>query len=423
MFQILFALICYNTDCLPPVAKIDPPPPRVACPKEFRAKNYAKSNGGADTWEVFCAESGSFVYGGLSFYDGEGISGTGGLLRLKRDTNQIELRRLPMLRDVSVNSIAADGDIVWFGTTQNGECTGQPFVHGLVRYDWKSGDIKTYEGTDDGPIGFVVDAIAIRDGVLWVQTDLGLSKFDGQWHHFDAKRREQPAKEILEPLLRTVPRECLRTETFDNELVDGLAKFRPRFLNAYLRSVPVREWQCPELRFMSARIKDFAALRQRVLSVDPPGSRFFPCAVEGFSVVKHGEREWRDLLVAEWRKHPDSFTPSAFRFYRGDEEIGRMLIASRYRAIVVGAQILGERGIPLLRERLGHVTMTEAAAIVYGLQVATHQRLSPEGKVETIADPGSFRDFLEKRWWMWNDAQRNAVIAAWSKFILPAHER
>jgi len=231
------ALVCYNTECLPPVAKIDPPPARIVCPQQFRTKNYAKSNGGADTWKVVCAESGPFVYGGLSFYDGEGITGTGGLLRLDRATKKVEVRRLPILRDVSVNGIAADGDIVWFGTTREQECLGQPFVHGLVRYDWKSGDITTWEGADDGPIGFVITAIVLRDRSLWVQTELGLSRLDletNTWHHFDSKRRERSAKDIFQGLLRTVPRDCRRTDNYDDQLVEGLQLFRPRLLQSIL---------------------------------------------------------------------------------------------------------------------------------------------------------------------------------------------
>lgn len=231
------ALICYNTACLPPVAKIDPPPARIVCPRQFRSKNYAKSNGGAESWSVVCAESGSLVYGGLSFYSGEGITGTGGLLRLDRAAKKLDVRRPPMLKDVSINSIAADGDVIWFGTTRLEECEGQPFAHGLVRYDWKSGDIKTWEGSDDGPIGFVVTSIVLRGRSLWVQTELGLSRLDfdsNSWHHFDAKRRERPAKDIFQQLLRTVPRDCRRTDDYDDVLVEGLQLFRPRLLQSIL---------------------------------------------------------------------------------------------------------------------------------------------------------------------------------------------
>jgi hypothetical protein len=233
------ALICYNTSCYPPVAKIEPPPAKVQCPAQFRAKNYAKSTTDEEwAWSVVCADAGAFIYGGLSFYAGEGNSGTGGMLRFDRETRKVEVRRVPLLRNVSINSIAAEGDIVWFGTTQNGECEGQPFVHGLVRYDWRTRQTKTWEGSDDGPVGFVINAIALRDSSLWVATDLGLSRLDlatNAWHHFDARRRERTAREIIEPLVRTIPADCLRTDGFDNQLVEGLRRFRPRLLQSILR--------------------------------------------------------------------------------------------------------------------------------------------------------------------------------------------
>ena len=304
------ALICYNTECLPPVAKIDPPPARVECPKQFRAKNYAKSNGGAESWSVVCAQSGSLVYGGLSFYAGEGITGTGGLLRLDRATKKLDVRRPTLLKDVSINSIAADGDVVWFGTTFNGECVGQPFVHGLVRYDWKSGEIKMWESSNDGPIGFVINAIALRDHSLWVETDLGLSRLDfdtNAWHHFDSKRRERTVKQIIEPLLRTVPRECLLSESFENQLIEGLARFRPRLLISYLNSAPAAE-------------------------------------------------RARDAPIA-----------------------------------------------------------------VYALEQSTGKRMLPNGAATRIERQQRF-DF-HRTWRQWSAADREAVVAAWSKLILPRHER
>lgn len=231
------AFICYNTACLPPVAKIEPPPAAVECPKSFRAKNYAKAEGDPNLWNVVCAESGPWVYGGLSFYDGEGNTGEGGLLRLNRQTNEIEVRRPKMLRKVSINSIAADGDVVWFGTRIETECEGYPFVHGLVRYDWKTGESKTWTGSDDGPIGFLMNAIALRDSAVWVETELGLSKLDlttNTWHHFDAQRRERTAKEIFDHLLKSVPRDCRATDNYDDVLIEGLQVFRPKLLQSIL---------------------------------------------------------------------------------------------------------------------------------------------------------------------------------------------
>jgi len=417
------AIDCYNTSCLPFVKKLDHI--QQDCPKEFRAKNYARSNGGSsEWWKTICAATGPWIYGGLSFYDGEGITGTGGLLRLERKSRAVEVRRLPILRDVSVNSIAADGNVVWFGTTRDQECVGEPFVHGLVRYDWSGGAIQTYEGSDDGPIGFVINDLQIDDHSLWAATDLGVSRLDldtNTWHHYTPAKEERSAKSILEELLRRTPRECLLSENFENELVEGLARFRPEFLAAYLHGVPAAQWQCPELRFLAARTPDFATLDRHLLRFHPPGSRFFSCVVDGFVTAKHTEAEWRGILVAAWKKKPDSFSPSAFRFFRGDMEIAQMLIGSRYRAVAVVPQILGEKAIPMLAKKLGESGGLDLAATVFALEAASHQRISPDGKVQNVASAGTLHEFLERSWFEWSAAQRDAVVAAWSQHILGPH--
>jgi len=266
------AIVCFNEDCLPSVIAFDgnrailggkfanrtllfrdgvwretdavKARPAPKCPREFRAKNYAES-GEDEMWSVACAEANGFVYGGLSFYEGEGSTGRGGLLRLDRKTRRLEVRRLPMLRHVSINSIAADGDIVWFGTTVNGECVGEPVVHGLVRYQWSSGETRTYEGSDDGPIGGVIHDVVVRPDGLWVATDLGISRLDRQtstWRHYSPVEsdgfliaEEKTPREILEPLLRKTPPDCLRNDSAENQLVEELTKFRPKLLHRMLK--------------------------------------------------------------------------------------------------------------------------------------------------------------------------------------------
>jgi hypothetical protein len=368
--------------------------------------------------------TGERIYGGLSFYDGEGTTGTGGLLRLDKKSRAVEVRRLPILRDVSVNSIAADGDVVWFGTTRELECTGEPFVHGLVRYDWSTREIKTYEGSDDGPIGLVINDLLFDEHSLWAATDLGISRLDldsNAWHHYTPAKKERSAKAILQELLRKTPRECLRSDDFENELVEGLAKFRPQLLADYLRGVPAAQWQCPELLFLAARIPDFATLDRQILRFHPPGSRFFSCVVNGFMTARHVEPAWRDILVTTWKKKPDSFSPEIFRFFRGDKEIAQMLIGSSYRAIAVIPQILGQAAIPILAKKLGESGDLDLAATVYALEAASHQRISPDGKVENLASPGTLHEFLDRSWFKWSAAQRDAVVAAWSQHILRPH--
>lgn len=218
---------------------------RFPCPPVVKAKNYARITDSA--WQeddmTVCAQTPDFTYAGLGFYDGEGISGTGGLLRVDRRTGRVEVRRLPLLERVSVNAIVADGDVIWFGTTTNQECVGTPFVHGLVMYNWRTRELRTYEGSDDGPAGFAIHDIHLNGRALWIATDLGISRLDmptGRWRHWlpeekdgRIEAKELAAEVIFTRLLRTIPEDCLRVELFDNALMEGLARFRPRFLRRW----------------------------------------------------------------------------------------------------------------------------------------------------------------------------------------------
>jgi hypothetical protein len=198
-----------------------------------------------------CAETAEFIYAGLGYYDGEGIDGRGGLLRVERRTGRIDVRRLALLEDVSVNAIAADGSVVWLGTTVHQECAGLPFAHGLITYDWSTGKVKTYERSDDGPAGFVIHDLFASGRALWVATDAGISRLDrptGRWRHWLPEEKsgkiyanELAAEMILERLFRSSPPACLRSDMFENQLVEGLAKFRPGLLARLRRSAVPRQ--------------------------------------------------------------------------------------------------------------------------------------------------------------------------------------
>jgi hypothetical protein len=218
---------------------------RFPCPADVTRKNYAQITDSA--WQTanmpVCADTPAFIYVGLGFYDGEGIAGQGGLLRIDKHSHHVEQRTLPLLDRVSVNSIVAKDAEVWFGTTTYQECSGTPFVHGLIHYNWETGDLQTYEGSDDGPIGFVIHDLRLDQRGLWVATDLGLSLLDQQthrWRHWLPEEKngrieatEMPAEAILMHLAGTIPSNCLRSELFANQLIEGLQRFRPALLRSH----------------------------------------------------------------------------------------------------------------------------------------------------------------------------------------------
>lgn len=225
--------------------------PRFHCPTAIRARNYAEITD--SSWQesdmTVCAATDDYIYAGLGYYDGEGVDGRGGLLRLDRRSGHVELRRLPLLEDVSVNAIVAQGSTVWLGTTFHEECTGVPFAHGLVLFDWSTGEIKTYEGSDDGPAGFVIHDLHLSGRALWVATDAGISRLDiptGRWRHWLPEEKddrlieanELPAERILRMLHQTLPPDCFRSDNFENQLLEGLAKFRPKLFASIRRPSP-----------------------------------------------------------------------------------------------------------------------------------------------------------------------------------------
>lgn len=121
-------------------------------------------------------EHGGTVWFGISFYDGEGTGGVGGIGRHDPKTGTTTIRRPNVIRDSSIDHIAHDGQWLWLATTGHYECSGHPPTHGLVRFDWNADRLETFEGRDDGPCGFVVHDLALDPKYLWVATDLGVSR-------------------------------------------------------------------------------------------------------------------------------------------------------------------------------------------------------------------------------------------------------
>ena len=125
-----------------------------------------------------CVKDGENVYFGISFYAGEGVSGVGGVGRYNTESRDVEIRRLPILRDSSVTHIAFDGKLLWVATAHHYECSGTPPAVGLIRYDWEKNIIQNFQDVGAGLCGFVIHDIHITNKSAWVATDLGLSQAD-----------------------------------------------------------------------------------------------------------------------------------------------------------------------------------------------------------------------------------------------------
>ena len=114
-------------------------------------------------------------------------AGAGTLVR-EGPSGAREVRRPEVLRDADVDAMAAVGETVWLGLSALRGAERWPL--GLVRYDWARGRAHAFRGTDAGPCGFFVHDLQVRDGTLWVATDLGLSRLGvapdawDEWAHF-----------------------------------------------------------------------------------------------------------------------------------------------------------------------------------------------------------------------------------------------
>ncbi len=91
---------------------------------------------------------------------------------------RIEWRSPPELRDLWIVSAEMFHGSLWMGTTDPCGGIGPSPALGLVRYDGNAPSLNTFRGAEDGPCGFVPASLLARQGVLWVGTELGLSRFD-----------------------------------------------------------------------------------------------------------------------------------------------------------------------------------------------------------------------------------------------------
>ncbi|HNQ77526.1 MAG TPA: hypothetical protein PKJ37_01215 [Acidobacteriota bacterium] len=299
-----------------------------------------------DDWEIeqcFAATyaDGDLIWFGIEFYDGEGTTGIGGFGKYDVKTGKMEIVRPKLTIHSSIGPIIYDGRSLWFGTYYSFECIGTPPAEGLVKYEWKTGKIQSYEGTDDGPCGFLIRDMLRTGRYLWVATDMGLSRWDyrkQKWDHFvptpdeATPFRSTTCQAVYAELLNTLPKEydpkeCNNFSSYYEQLTKELEKFYPKFLRDYLLSKPPKEWIGSDLSFLASGSKDFAQLNKEVLSRREISSDDH-CIIKGFKEKKCIDPGWRDYLikVALADKGFDNKN-SAFGSlcqFEGDEKVGQL---------------------------------------------------------------------------------------------------
>src|SRR5262245_29140143 len=190
-----------------------------------------------------CHQVGDVIWFGISFYDGEGSEGVGGVGRYDLATKRLEVRRPEELRDASVSHLVHDGDSLWIATHGRYECVGFPPASGLIRYEWDEREV-------DRQLlcGFVYHGMVLLDGDLWVASDLGLARGTRAkyglrtWQNLvptpDQREavRQTSCWDLYASLLDSLP--AANTVPGDpspwSQLFRNLAKFDPEFLGYYV---------------------------------------------------------------------------------------------------------------------------------------------------------------------------------------------
>ncbi len=106
------------------------------------------------------------VWFGVTFYDGEGTTGVGGLGWFDTVNRSVQMRYLPELADWSASAILADQDEVWLGLVRHPEGADMP--GGLARVRLSDWSVRVYT------LPQVVHVIRRVDDLLYIGTSDGV---------------------------------------------------------------------------------------------------------------------------------------------------------------------------------------------------------------------------------------------------------
>jgi hypothetical protein len=106
------------------------------------------------------------IWFGKAFYDGEGITGVGGLGYFDTIAKKFTIFSIPELVDWSVSALLVEDDGVWAGLARYPEGAG--FSGGLIRYDLSTHKVIQYNVPD------IVLTLVRQDNALFIGTSNGL---------------------------------------------------------------------------------------------------------------------------------------------------------------------------------------------------------------------------------------------------------
>lgn len=109
---------------------------------------------------------GGLLWFGITFYDGEGLSGIGGVGYFDAQTNQFHLEHYPEITDWSASAILVEEGCIWLGAIRRPE--GSVVAGGLVRIIRKEGNVSKYE------VPAVINRIIRSNSLVYLGTDEGI---------------------------------------------------------------------------------------------------------------------------------------------------------------------------------------------------------------------------------------------------------
>jgi hypothetical protein len=379
---------------------------------------------------------------GIGFYSGEGVSGVGGVGKFDLETRRVEIRRPGLIRDSSIGPILYDGRSLWFGTFGRYECLGDPPTHGLIRYDWETDRIESFEKKSDGPCGFRVNDLLRERDTLWAATSLGLSIRDdksGRWRHYvpepgaSPHMRETTCPDLYRALLETIPNRPNEDPNPFTQFFDELARFQPAFLKNHIKIKTPEAWDCSEIRFLASQAADVEVLLKEIVSFHPTGTRYQGCWIDGFGRRKSNHPKWRDLLLSALAPKGKNQQPAggeAVKFlepFQGDDKVAQLLVhrlrtdSYPFREAKMLPSFLGNKSIPVLIEVMDKFKndWLMLSSIEKVLEKATGHYFNPKrGTIEVLPElkqditsgiEGSETIFIA-RWTAWWEANKNRYL-------------
>jgi len=337
-----------------------------------------------------CVEVNGVRYFGLTFYEGEGSDGIGGIGRYDPSTKKLEVRRPQWLRDKSVGPLTTDGHTMWFGAYQQYE--KNDVWWGLVRYDWDRNVLTPLVGSD-APCGAHITDLHLDATTLRVTTTAGRSSLDlatGRW---------------------SVPSDCHRfyraviegaLKDYELDPIEQIARIDPAAARAIIFKRKLDPKHFGELQMIGMVSRNFTELKKYAIDrvADP---QWLAYALDRFAKHKSKERAWRDFALAFARRtgHVDHL-----RYFRGDAEIFDYLVA--HRSVELLPWIDSKRAIPVLLDMLAKAPDADA---LLAIERAAHLRIEADGTRTPLAPDSDTPEYADEEFGAFERSDRAEIAA------------